>query len=85
MGFTTIEKLQKQIGLQGAVLEYKGFVMVARQKREGEVEAEIYEFIDSYELDGINTEECRLSQIEKAKIRFSDGGSAIEWCINKLK
>ena len=81
--FKTIEKLQMEIGTNGAVLEFKNHVIVAVPIYTGEFEAEIYEFIDSKEdFDAI---ECRLDLIEKAEIRFIDGGSAIEWCINKLK
>lgn len=82
--FKTIEKIQMEMSSRGAVLEYKGFVIVARPKWTGEFTAEIYEFVDTFEIDGINTIECRLSEIEKSEITFKDGGSAIEWCIKKL-
>ena len=81
--FKTIEKLQMEICSNGAVLEYKDHVIVAAQIYTGEFKAEIYEFVDSKE--DFTSIECRLDLIEKAETRFADGGSAIEWCINKLK
>ena len=72
-----------EIDTNGAVLEFKDHVIVAFQIYTGEFEAEIYEFIDS--KDDFDTIECRLDLIEKSTTRFKDGGSAIEWCINKLK
>ena len=81
--FKSIEKLQMEIDTNGAVLEYKDHVIVTFQIYTGEFEAEIYEFIDS--KDDFDTIECRLDLIDKAETRFVDGGSAIEWCINKLK
>lgn len=81
--FKTIEKLQMEICSNGAVLEYKDHVIVAVPIYTGEFEAEIYEFINSKE--DFNTIECRLNLIEKAETRFADGGSAMKWCINKLK
>lgn len=81
--FKTIEKLQMEISSSGAVLEFKDHVIVAVPIYTGEFEAEIYEFIDS--KDDFDSIECRLDLIHKSETRFIDGGSAIEWGINKLK
>ena len=83
--FTTIENLD--MGLRpayDALIRYKHHVCVARQNYKCEYEAEIYEFVDEPETDGFSEIECRLALIEKADAKFSDSGSAIKWCFDKL-
>ncbi len=83
--FTTIENLD--MGLRpayDALIRYKHHVCVARQNYKCEYEAEIYEFVDEPETDGFSEIECRLALIEKADTKFSDSGSAIKWCFDKL-
>ena len=83
--FTTIENLDGRMRpAYDALIRYNHHVCLARQNYKGEYEAEIYEFIDEPEIDGFSEIECRLALIEKANTTFTDSGSAIKWCFDKL-
>ena len=83
--FTTIENLDLDIRSgYDAIIRYKSHVCLARMNYKGDYYAEIYEFVDEPGVDGFSEVECRLALIEKTEATFSDSGSAIKWCFNKL-
>ena len=83
--FTTIETLDfKMRPAYDALVRYKHHVCLAAMNYKGEYKAEIYEFVDEPETDGFSEIECRLALIEKADTKFTDSGSAIKWCFDKL-
>ena len=84
--FTTIESLDERLRpAYDALIRDKEHVCLARQNYKGEYEAEIYEFIDDPEVDGIPEIECRIALIEKSETKFPNSGSAIRWCFGVLE
>lgn len=84
--FTTMEQLSMIDSVtNGAVLQYGPLVLVTDNAYREVFTAQIYEFVETPEEAGVGIEECRLNFCEKAEQRFSDGGRAIEWCLERAK
>lgn len=82
--FTTMEQVQKTIAA-GAVLQYGPLVFATDISEMGGFQARIYEFSEMPEETATDIEECRISFQEEAKQMFSDGGRAIQWCLERAK
>ena len=81
---TTMEHLQIDCSCSyGAVVKYGEYVFVTDADYRGGFVAAVYEFLDSKE-DGFFDLERRLSLVSESAERFSDGGHALEWCMNEI-
>lgn len=81
---TTIEKLAGSMDTcYDALLRYSGKILAAKMNWKGQYEAAAYEFVDS--TDEFAEIECRLNLLEVADTTFKDSGSAMEWCMKKVK
>ena len=81
---TTMEKLECEVGSDGAVLRYNDHVIVIHFLYENYVAA-IYEFIETPEETGYSWIECRLNLVEQADEGFKDGGHAVKWALGRIK
>lgn len=83
--FTTIEKLQMEVGATyGSVLKFGDHVLVTDAYYKGGFTADIYEFVETTAETGLADIECRLNHITHAEQTFIDNGHAIAWCMAQV-
>lgn len=83
-GITTMEQVQGEL-TAGAVLQYGPLVFATDISEVGGFQAKIFEFTEFPEETGIEVEQCRISFQEQSPQSFSDGGRAIQWCLDRAK
>lgn len=81
---TTMEQVQGAL-TAGAVLQYGPLVFATDISEMGGFEAKIFELTEFPEETGTEVEQCRISLQEKSQQSFSDGGRAIQWCLDRAK
>ncbi|GLC79313.1 Nmad4 family putative nucleotide modification protein [Lacrimispora brassicae] len=81
---TTMEQVQGALTV-GAVLQYGPLVFATDILETGGFQAKIFELDEFPEETGTNVEQCRISFQEKSQHSFSDGGRAIQWCLDRAK
>ena len=81
---TTMEQVQETLA-GGAVLQYWPLVFATGISETGGFQAKIFEFAEFPEETGMDVEQCRIAFQEESQQNFSDGGRAIQWCLDRAK